>query len=340
MQREANVTVFGARITAPARTHGTPEKPHTPPICSARHSGRVRKGALIGALQSGFASPWAGQGVTSHGMSRKAQAMMFRALAVSLVWMLLPAMAQGQGILDAIAQSALDELAESDRQRCEDGDALACWSLGFSYLHGAGAPVDKPRAAALFRRACEGGRASGCSEAGFMYYEGNGVAQDFARSTSFYQQACQLGSMGDCYIVGLHLAEGIGIPQNYVSANTFFRQACEGEDFQACTDLGRSYFSGQGVSQDYGRAVALFRQACRGNEMRGCIALGATYGNGYGVPQDYVRSHALMNIAAAQGNDTARSGRDSVASLMTPQQIAEAQALARRCMEEGMEPCL
>ena len=53
-----------------------------------------------------------------------------------------------------------------------------------------------------------------------------------------------------------------------------------------------------------------------------------------GVPQDYVRAHMWYNLAAAQGDENGRKYRDDVAAIMTPEQIAEAQRLAREWMEK------
>jgi hypothetical protein len=47
------------------------------------------------------------------------------------------------------------------------------------------------------------------------------------------------------------------------------------------------------------------------------------------VPQDIVLAHMWSNLAAAQGNEPARGNRDLFASRMTPDQLAEAQRLAR-----------
>jgi hypothetical protein len=58
--------------------------------------------------------------------------------------------------------------------------------------------------------------------------------------------------------------------------------------------------------------------------------LGIAYVKGEGVPQDYVLAHMWFNLAAAQGNEDARQNRDSVAKVMTPDQVAEAQRLARQ----------
>ncbi len=56
------------------------------------------------------------------------------------------------------------------------------------------------------------------------------------------------------------------------------------------------------------------------------------YDNGQGVPQDYVQAHMWLNLAAANGNEQAKGNRDIAAGLMTGEEIAEAQKLAREWM--------
>ena len=55
------------------------------------------------------------------------------------------------------------------------------------------------------------------------------------------------------------------------------------------------------------------------------------YAQGVGVPQDHVLAHMWFNLSAAQGDDPQQAGkyRDSMAGKMTPDQLAEAQRLAR-----------
>ena len=57
--------------------------------------------------------------------------------------------------------------------------------------------------------------------------------------------------------------------------------------------------------------------------------LGGRYVKGQGVPQDYVEAHKWFNRAAAAGDTDGKKGRDAIATVMTPAQIAEAQKLAR-----------
>ena len=64
------------------------------------------------------------------------------------------------------------------------------------------------------------------------------------------------------------------------------------------------------------------------------------YKNGHGVVQDYVTAHKWWNLAAAQGDEDARKKRDLVAQEMTPDQIAEAQRLAREWQAQHSQPSL
>ncbi len=62
--------------------------------------------------------------------------------------------------------------------------------------------------------------------------------------------------------------------------------------------------------------------------------LGVMYDNGQGVAQDYIQAHMWFNIAGANGYEDGRKNRDIIEKRMTPDQIAEAQKLAREWMEK------
>jgi hypothetical protein len=53
-----------------------------------------------------------------------------------------------------------------------------------------------------------------------------------------------------------------------------------------------------------------------------------------GIAQDYVMTHMWFNIADVNGYQDALNKRDSVAEIMTPSQIQEAQKLAREWVAE------
>ena len=58
------------------------------------------------------------------------------------------------------------------------------------------------------------------------------------------------------------------------------------------------------------------------------------YQDGCGVSKDNAQAHMWFSLAAAQGDDESAEIRDKIASGMTPDQIAEAQSLARDWQEK------
>ena len=68
-------------------------------------------------------------------------------------------------------------------------------------------------------------------------------------------------------------------------------------------------------------------------------SLGSVYRKGQGVPVDDVRAHMWFNLAAVKGDADAVNNRDIAAKRLTPQQMAEAQKLARECQARNFKGC-
>ena len=112
--------------------------------------------------------------------------------------------------------------------------------------------------------------------------------------------------------------------------------ATKGEAW-AQSNLGGMYVNGQGVLQDYAEAVKWFKlAAAQGSEMAQ-YNLGVMYSKGQGVPMDDVRAHMWFNLVAVKG--AGGKNRDIIAKKMTPQQMAEAQKLARECQARNFKGC-
>ncbi len=84
---------------------------------------------------------------------------------------------------------------------------------------------------------------------------------------------------------------------------------------------------------DYAAALRFSRLAAEQGVARAQFNLGNMFSKGLGVPQDFVHAHMWFDLAAEQDFDDARENREIVAKHMTPDQIAEAQRLAREWME-------
>jgi TPR repeat protein len=89
------------------------------------------------------------------------------------------------------------------------------------------------------------------------------------------------------------------------------------------------YAHGQGVPQDYKEAVKWYRLSAEQGNAHAQFNLGQMYYQGQGVTQDYIQAHMWFNLAGASGDADSIKNRDAVANKMTPEQIAEAQRLAR-----------
>ena len=108
-----------------------------------------------------------------------------------------------------------------------------------------------------------------------------------------------------------------------------WRLAADQGQADAQYNLGLAYDVGEGVPQDYVEAVKWYRKAAAQGDASAQNNLGDTYYAGEGVLQDYVEAHKWYNLSAAAGNTIAGELRDLIAKKMTPEQIAEAQRLAR-----------
>ena len=121
---------------------------------------------------------------------------------------------------------------------------------------------------------------------------------------------------------------------DYATAFEKLTQAAEAGDTQAQFNLGVMYGDGLGVPQDDQQAASWFRKAAEAGHTKAQVLLGLSYQTGQGVHKDIVQAHKWLNIASAyerskEEKKWAVEARDSLASKMSPQQIAEAQKLAR-----------
>jgi len=101
----------------------------------------------------------------------------------------------------------------------------------------------------------------------------------------------------------------------------------------AQSNLGFKYASGLGIPQDDAEAMRLYRLAADQGYAGAQVNLGVAYDNGEGVLQDYVEAHMWYNLAASrsagENRETAVSLRDLIAEELTPDDLSEAQRLAR-----------
>ncbi len=124
---------------------------------------------------------------------------------------------------------------------------------------------------------------------------------------------------------------------DYATAVRKWRPLAKQGNAKAQFKLGRMYHFGWGVPQDNAKAAEWYDKAAEQGYAEAQFNLGFMYDDGLGVPQDYALAHMWYNLAASKwslskGRDLTAKARDRVAKKMTPEQIAEAQRVAREWM--------
>lgn len=98
--------------------------------------------------------------------------------------------------------------------------------------------------------------------------------------------------------------------------------------------LGFGYERGlAGLPKDAVEASRWYRLAAEQGNVEAQYTLGARYYQGKGVQEDNVLAYMWYTLAEAQGHQRAQNGKQIVVTVMTSEQIGEAQKLAREWLE-------
>ncbi|MDC0588606.1 sel1 repeat family protein, partial [Porticoccaceae bacterium] len=119
----------------------------------------------------------------------------------------------------------------------------------------------------------------------------------------------------------------------------WYRKAADQGDASAQFNLGIMYANGEGVPENDSEAVKWYRKAADQGDTSAQSNLGYMYARGKGVPENSIRAYLWWSMAKTQGRDDAANNIDKLKPQMTPQQIADGQALAAKCFESNYADC-
>ncbi len=214
--------------------------------------------------------------------------------------------------------------------KANKGDPNAQYDLGWHYCDGNGVGQDYKKAIEWYTKAAEQENVDAQFELGRMYLYGCGVPKDYKEAAKWFTKAGEQGDADAQLKLGLMYEDSIfHMPQDYNEAVKWYRKSAEQGNVNAQCALGMMYREGQGVSQDYQEAVKWYRKSAEQGYAGAQNGLGRMYENGKGVPEDYVQAYKWYILAEAQGRREYEEYRDLLKQRMTPEQIAEAQRLAR-----------
>lgn len=128
-------------------------------------------------------------------------------------------------------------------------------------------------------------------------------------------------------------ASGRGVPQSEKERLVWLERSAEHGNADAQYEMGMALRYGRGVIQDYGRAAIWLERAAQSGNGLAQFELGLMYRGDAGIAADNVKAYTWLNLAAAQGIVGADAARDTVLRKLSPAEISEAQAEARRLSE-------
>lgn len=150
---------------------------------------------------------------------------------------------------------AQEESLESLRQKAEQGDARAQFSLAFKYEKGDGVVQNYFEAAKWYQKAADQGNAKAQCNLGLCYELGRGVEKDLASAFRWYKLAAQNGNVIAMMNLGLCYEFGRGVSQNYTKARVQYIKAAEKGNARAQYRFALLNEKGLGIEKDMDEAI-------------------------------------------------------------------------------------
>jgi TPR repeat protein len=157
--------------------------------------------------------------------------------------------------------------------------------------------------------------------------------RELARATHALEETAKRAQAKDPvaeYDLARRYATGMGVRLDIREAAIWLERAAEHAHTRAQLELGMASLKGEGALQDFAAALKWLSRAAEGGNAEAQYHLGLMYKNGTGVAPDDFKSYTWLSLAAAQGIETAIAPRDAAMRRLSPDQVMEAQAEARR----------
>ncbi len=117
-------------------------------------------------------------------------------------------------------------------------------------------------------------------------------------------------------------------PEEMAIAVSWLNKSASQGNTNAMVALGRLSKTGVGVLQSYEQSLEWMKAAATQGNSDGMLELGRLYREGIAVPKDIVQAYIWLNRSAAKHNRVAAHERDMIGSVLTPEQLKEAQSLS------------
>ncbi|TKB65031.1 MAG: sel1 repeat family protein [Nitrospira sp.] len=158
---------------------------------------------------------------------------------------------------------------------------------------------------------------------------------DYATALGEWQPLAEQGQAIAQYQLGLLYANGKGVEKDDAKARKWYEKSAIQGHTEAQVNFGILLLYARGGQQDYKMAMYYLRLSANKGHDLAQRKLGQMYEHGDGVQQDYVKAYMWYSLGATKGEEAGARLRDALAKKMDPDQISEAQKLAREWKPKG-----
>ncbi len=158
-------------------------------------------------------------------------------------------------------------------------------------------------------------------------------AQEIATHIKEYMSKAEAGDPDAQFILGMAYTQGLGVPADAAKAGEWMQKAAEGyrkpiyaKNGDALYKLGSIYALGIGTPKDMKQATFWWEKAAEQGSVHGQIVTATIYSGG--AKRDYVTADKWWRAAEMSGDSNAGKMRKALEKIMTPADIAKAQAQA------------
>lgn len=156
---------------------------------------------------------------------------------------------------------------------------------------------------------------------------------DDATALKLYGSLAEAGNAHAQYQLGDMYQFGFGVPKDTAESISWFRKAADQGLGVAQARLGEIYFTGDATVQDFKAAREWLQKAADQHIAVAERRLGQMEDEGLGGPKNPIRAYALYEQAILDGDGYAQRLRDALVQRLSPDQVTEAQALAKKMTE-------
>jgi len=153
-----------------------------------------------------------------------------------------------------------------------------------------------------------------------FFDEVTGEARDNVEAEKWLRKAADRGLAEAQHLLARCYLDGIGVPQDDQEGLRWLNKSVEQGSAEAQYFLAHLYMSGRGVSQDYHEAIRWLSKAAEQNHLLANLTIAECYQ----ALGDLVEAFKWLMLASDQ-DGSVEEDLDSLSSLLTEEQIAEAE---------------